>query len=216
MATIRGNDGLVALGGYVPDSIFVKGAVAQAATSATFDGNGGTARGVIRPGDTFTVAGDGQTYTVATGGVFGDPTADERAITFSPGVVPGGGWPDNSAVTMVLAQLAQVRAFDLDVDRTLFNTTVMRDVAETFKVGFQAFKGNITVLLDAADTEQETFINNVVGGASPEFALTLAAEDGTEFFGDVVATGFNHRQDVGQIVELGLSFSGRGALSVDF
>lgn len=216
MSTVRGLDGLVALGGYVPDAIYVQGAVAQSATAATFDGNGGTARGVIRPGDTFTVAGDGQTYTIVTGGVFGDPTADERAVTFTPGVVPGGGWADNAVVTMNLNQLVQVRAFELNVERILHDATVFRSAARVWKSGFSEFQGSITALFDAADADQTTFINNVLSAAGPEFALTLTAEDGTQFWGDVVASAFTHQQQFDQLVELQLSFAGRGALGTDF
>lgn len=218
MATITGNEGLLSLGGYVPDTTLVKGAVANSATAATFDNNGSTFRGVVRPGDQFTVAGDGQTYTVVTGEQSGDTTFNEINVTFTPGVVPGGGWADNTAVTWVSNSVAQVRSFEIDVERELLDTTVMRDGARTYDAGFNVWNTRFTLLLDPADPEQVEIIDGVTenGGATGEFALTLVDFDGVQWWGDITTLRGSLTQEIDAMVEFTCEAQGRGALGTEF
>lgn len=215
MSTISGNSGLLSLGGYVVGTPLVDGAVGQSATAAIVDG---LTSGVVRPGDDFTVAGDGQTYTVVTGELVGGTSPGEVNITFTPGVVPGGGWANDAAVTFVSNSVAQVKSFEIDAERELLETTVMRDAARTFDAGFNLWTIRFDLLLDPADPEQVALIDGVTsnGGATGEFAMTVVAYDGVHWWGDITVLRGTLNQEIDAMVEFSCEANGRGALGTDF
>lgn len=215
MGALRGTDGRLSQGGDFTGTPLIQGNVAQSATSATIDGTG--LNGVIRPGDTFTVAGDGQTYTIVTGGVIGSVTPNELDITFSPGVVPGGGWADNSEVTFASNKVAQVTRWEAEPERPFLDTTVMGDSAESGTLDIATWRGTAEALLDYGDDQQKALIDQIVAGAVPTaLALTLVATVGKQFWGDVLAENFRIGLRRGAIVPISFSFEGTGAIGVNW
>jgi predicted secreted protein len=216
MATIRGNDGLVALGGYLVGSAFVDGAVSNGASAATFDDNAGSGlTGALLTGDEFTVAGDAQDpYVIAATALVGETVANEVDVTFTPTVQEAGGWADNAAVTFTAAAIACVKSFELDVDRQLLDATCMRATGRQYVAGFQGWNGRIRVLLDSADTETNALITGATGQTTSEVSLTLVAEDGTQYYGYATITRSDHRQETDALVEVEFEVQGRGAIAL--
>lgn len=208
---------MVALGGVVWGSPQTQGAVANGASSATLDGGGSTLTGVIRPGDTFTVAGDPQEYEIVTAGVIGATTPNEVAITFTPTVQVAGGWADNAAVTFASNQMAEVTAWNATVERPYLDTTVQRDDARTGTLDTPQWSGNITAYFDYDDAEQKSVIDDLVANtAAVAFALTLVTDDGKQLWGDAHATQANITHERGALVGLAMPVNGDGQLAVDW
>jgi len=208
----RGVGGQAYQGGAIVGVPLLKGDVAQAATSATIDGVG--LNGVVRPADTFTVAGDGQTYTIATGGVIGAVVANELDITFSPGVVPVGGWDENAVVTFASNAVAQVTSFELSLERAWLDTTAQGDTAESGTLDVQVATARVEVLLDYGDVEQKALLDQVSAGtAATALALTLAIAAGKQFWGDFMITSSQIVSQRGAIVTARLALHGTGAIA---
>jgi len=214
----RGTDGFLALGGAIDGDVYIKGAVAQSATTATIDGNGGTLNGVVRPGDTFTVAGDPEDpYTIVTGGVIGGVVANELDITFSPGVVVAGGWPDNAAVDFDSNSIAQITQWTAEIAREVLDKTVMGSTGIEKTLDIPDWRGRATALLDYGDTQQGALIDEIItGDAVAEFALTLGVIAGRQFWGDIVAQGFTITGQRGQLFTVEFNFEGTGAIAVNW
>lgn len=218
MATHRGSDGFLSLGGARKGSAYVKGAVAQGVSSLTLDGNGAALSGVIMPGDTFTVAGDAQEYTVVSGGVIGSSVASELAgVTFTPTVVPGGGWADNAAITFASNSVGETRKWETNATRAVLDDTVMGDTAETARLDILKWVGKAECLLDKGDTKQNLLINAVLSGtATGQYGLMLGLGSGKALWGDIVANNFAIVSQRGALVTVAFTFEGTGAVSVDW
>jgi len=212
VAVYRGIKGLLALGGAFTGSPLVQGAVAQSATAATFDGT--NLNGVWRPGDTFTVAGDAQVYTVVTAGVIGSATPNELAITFSPAVVPGGGWVDNAAVTFVSNSVAEIKNWEATPSRRVLDKTVLGNAAEANTLGYPSWSGRAEAHLDYGDAKQKTFIDQVKANTDPSaVALTLVVNEAKQLWGDVVLSNVAITSELGALVMVSFDFTGTGVVS---
>lgn len=217
MSEFRGIKGKAALGGVIAGSPLVKGAVAQGQAAATFDG--AAFNGVIRPGDTFTVAGDAQTYTIVTGGVVGATTANERSVTFTPNVQPGGGWADNAAVTFVSNSVAQVKAWEAVPSRPVIEKTTMGDIARRITLDVPMWRGTVRVTMDYGDTKQAAFVDAVLtnnDASALAVALVVASTASTgpkQFWGDIMPQNAKVTGQRGALFEIEFSFEGEGALT---
>ncbi len=215
MARYRGSKGNAVLGGILVGSPLVQGTVAQAATSATFDGSPLT--GVVRPGDTFTVAGDAQVYTIATGGMVASGTANEIPVTFTPGVVPGGGWADNAAVTFAANSVAQVREWEAEPSRPVLDATVMGDAAQRADLDLPKWSGRLVVLFDYGDLKQKAYVDRVLTDASSSgMALTLVVSPQRNLWGDIHPTSVQIGGRIGAYFEATIMFEGEGAMAFDW
>lgn len=215
MAKYRGSKGNAVLGGILVGSPLVQGAVAQAATAATIDGSPLT--GVIRPGDTFTVAGDAQTYTIVTGGLVASGTPNEIPITFTPGVVPGGGWADNAAATFAANSIAQVKEWEATPSRVVLDPTVMGDIAQRTDLDLPKWNGRVVVLFDYGDTKQKAYVDRVIAdGTSAGMALTLVVSSQRNLWGDIHPTSVQIGGKIGAYYQAVINFEGEGALGFDW
>ena len=196
MATYRGQDGAVTLGGQLQGSPLVDGAVAQGL--ATFDIDAVSLTGVVLPNDTFTVAGDVQVYTVVSGGIVA--TNALTGITFTPTVVPGGGWSDNAAVTFVHPLMAEVVDWSLDIDRDELETSVKRDAGKTYDVGQIDWRADAAVRFDYDDAEQAQAVDQLLAGTPTNFGLSLIVEDGKLFTASAWAGRIRVQSSLGGIV----------------
>lgn len=212
MAKYRGSNGRAVLGGILVGSPLLQGAVSQGATSATIDGSPLT--GVVRPGDTFTVAGDAQVYTIVTGGVV---AANQLAITFTPGVVPGGGWANNAAVSFAANSIAQVKEWEAEPSRGILDPTTMGDVAQRVDLDLPKWNGRVVVLFDYGDPKQQAYVDTLVSNASPApLALTLLADSSKDLWGDILPVSGAIRGRMGAYFEASLVFEGEGAVAFDW
>lgn len=217
MAKYRGSRGSLSQGGVIVGSAFTKGTRAQGQTSHTFDGNGATLNGVVRPGDRFTVAGDAQQYTVVTGGVIGAGVANEVVVTFTPAIVPGGGWADNAAVTFVSNSMSQIRAFEVELERPYIEGTVMGDNGQTGTLDIPRARGRITALLDYADLKQKALIDQVKSGTDEvALALTLVISSGKHIWLDAFCPRARVNAQIGQLIPVEFDFQSEGGLSTSF
>lgn len=210
MTRFRGVKGRAALGGAFTGSPLIQGAVAQGVGAATIDG--AALNGVIRPGDKFTVAGDAQEYTIVTGGVIGSVTPNELAISFTPNVVPGGGWADNAAVSFTSNSVAQVKEWSLNPSRPFLDGVCMGDEAQVGDLDQPKATGRIKVLFDYGDTKQKAYVDELLSNnAATALALTLVVAPGKQFWGDtrVVSGAVTSRR--GAYVEADLVFESEGA-----
>ena len=216
MSTLRGQDGLVVLGGHVIGSPFVNGAVANLDTTVNLDNNGaGTLLGVSAPGDTFVVGAT--TYTVTSAFLLAAGNAI-AGITFTPGAV--GGFSDNDPVTYNLTSVAQVRQWTLNPALAALDTTVMGDKARTFRGGLMGFSGTAEALLDNADTEQAALISEILSG-TPDgtvASLLFGAQAGAprHFYGSAVLTGFDVVSSLADLVAVTFNWQGTGVLLMQY
>ena len=199
MATYRGLDGGVALGGIVDGSPLVQGTVSAAATSMTIDAT--TLTGIVIPGDTFTVSGDATVYTVVTGGAI---ASNELAITFTPG--SDAGFADNAAVTFTANAMGEIKAWTLNATRDLLEDTAMGDTAKTYKVGLNQMSGTVECHMDYGDTRQAEFIDDAIASGSAVLGLTLVVADGKQFWGQVRASGFSVPTDMSTITPVSFTW----------
>lgn len=208
----RGADGRVAQGGDIVGSPLVQGAVVQGASQATFDGAG--FKGVFLAGDTFTVAGDAQQYTVSADAVV---AAGVVTVQFTPAVVPAGGWADNAAVSVASNKVAGVTAWELSPAREEIETTEMGAAAKTFTRDIPEWTGSINVMLDYGDPEQAALIDAVRdGSASDDLAVTLVAKDGRMFYGAAQVTAGGIASERGALVNATLGVRGSGLLHTNW
>lgn len=213
MATYRGSDGLVHQGGATVGTPLVQGAVAQGVTSATLDG--ADFNGVVRPGDTFTVAGDAQDYTVQAGGVV---TGNAVAITFSPAVQPGAGWEDNAEVSFAANTVGEVTGWEAEVSRAPIDRTVQGSEATRYTLDVPEWRGTLRAFLDYGDAEQAAVLNQLLAGSIPVAqALTLRVAPGKVLWGDALLTNGRVTSQRGpQLVEVQADFVGNGSASFDW
>lgn len=215
MAKYRGSKGRAYLGGVLVGAPLVQGAVGQGASAATFDGSPLT--GVVRPGDKFTVAGDAQEYTIVTGGVVADGTANEIGVTFTPTVQPGGGWANNAAVTFALNSIAQVKEWEAAPSREVLDATVMGDVAQRRDLDLPMWSGRVRALFDYGDSKQKAYVDEMLTDADPSpLALTLVTAEERNLWGDVLPTSAQVVAQRGAYFEAVLTFEGEGTLSFDW
>lgn len=208
----RGSTGDAILGGKLIGSPLVQGAVAQSATSATFDAASLT--GTLLAGDTFTVAGDAQEYTVVTGGA---AASNEVAITFTPAVVPGAGWSDNAAVTVASNSIAQVVEWSADASRPVIEGTTMQSSGQEIGLDVPMWRGRLMVLLDYDDAKQKALIDQVLSnGAASALSVSLEADDGKTLWGSLLAVDASVVGRSGAYFETDVAFEGEGVLNVDW
>lgn len=211
-APYRGVKGKAALGGVTTGSPLVQGATAQGASAATFDG--AALEGVVRPGDQFTVAGDGQTYTVVTGGVVGAVTAHEVDVTFTPNVQVAGGWADNAAVTLASNSIAQVTAWEATPSRPVIEHTTMGDAGKRITLDVPGWAGRVTVQMDYGDTKQKAFIDAVNSNAdATALAVMLVVSSAKQCWGDLMPTNAKITGQRGALFMVEFDFEGEGALT---
>lgn len=219
MSAFRGSVGFVAQGGVQDGSPQTDGAVAQGANQATLDGGGGGLTGVILEGDTFTVAGDAQVYTVTSDVVIGASTANEVTVEFTPGVQPSGGWDDNTAVTFSANSVAEVTRWEATPERPYINTTVLGDSARTGTLDIPEWSGSLRMLLDDADDQQSNLLNEVhENGAIQNLGAALVIEESPskQVYGHIVATSAVVTAERGAMVEVEVSFNGEDAVAIDW
>ncbi|HEX7048656.1 MAG TPA: hypothetical protein VF188_00470 [Longimicrobiales bacterium] len=215
MSVFRGSRGFVALGGVVNGAPLVMGAVAQGATTATFDGTPLT--GVLLAGDRFTVAGDPQVYTVTQNAVIGIPTANRVTVSFTPAVQVAGGWADNAAVLFVSNSLAEVTAWSATPARPVLDRTVMGDDARRIVLDIPGWSGNIEALFDYGDAEQKAFIDAVGSDSAPAtVGLVLAVDTDKHLYGHVQPESAQVTGQRGALVTVQFTFQGEGALATDW
>lgn len=212
MSSYRGTDGAVYHGGVLVGSPLVQGATAQGESTATFDA--ASLSGVVLSGDTFTVAGDGQTYTISATAV---AASNEIDVSFTPTVQPGGGWSDNAAVTFTANSVANIRAWELDITRPVLDVTVMGDSAVAKDLDIPEWTGSIEALFDYGDTEQAEFVDRVKAGTSSTavgFLVRTAASK--NLYGTAQPSGAVVTSERGAIVGVRFNVAGSGALGVDW
>ena len=200
MATLRGQDGLIALGGYVIGTVLVDGAVAASGTTVNFKSSG-TLIGVSAPGDTFVVGAN--TYTVTSSFIVA-ATNQLTGVTFTPGAI--GGFSDNAAVTYNLASLGQVRQWSMDVSLQTLETTVMRDTFHGYRTGLVGWKGQGEALFDRDDPQQGALLALITGatpvGTVASLLFGLQAGAARDFYGGAILTNMRVRSQIGALVSV--------------
>lgn len=212
MAKYRGSKGGVALGGIVRGNPLVNGARPLGATTANIDAASLT--GVILKGDTFTVAGHAQVYTIQADVLI---TGNAAAITFSPGIVPPTGWADNAAVTFTANPVAQVRSWEGTPSRPVIDATVMGDQAKRVDLDEPQFNATVTVQFDYDDVRHAAIVdeirqNNDIG----ELGLVLMIATDKQLYGHAAAASAAITGQRGAHVEAVFTFEGDGVLALDW
>lgn len=215
MSMYRGSQGNAVLGGILVGTPLVQGAVANGASAATFDA--ATLTGVVRPGDTFTVAGDAQEYTIVTGGVVSQGTPNEVDVTFTPTVQAAGGWADNALVSFTNNSIAQVKEWGATPSRPVLDPTVMGDTAQRRDLDIPMWNGRVVVLFDYGDPEQKAYVDEILSNSAPSgLALTLVTYSERNLWGDIVPTSAQITGRLGAYYMATLVFEGEGALAFDW
>lgn len=216
MSTFRGSKGQLALGGLQAGSPQLQGAVSQGATQATLDGGGGGLNGVILEGDEFTVAGDGNTYTVTADAVI---SSNSVTISFTPSVQVSAGWADNAAVTFTANSIAQVRRWEASPSREYLRTDTMGDNARTGTLDMPQWSGSAQALFDYSDPQQKSFVDEVKGNAAPSdvgMALQVAADPQKQLYGHIVAPQATVTAEKGSLVTIEFTFEGEGQIAANW
>lgn len=162
MATLRGLEGFLVLGGYlVGTTIAVNGTVLAGAATVSIDGSPLT--GVILPGDTFTVTGVLGTYTVTNVSALLAAGNAITGITFSP-VAPVGGFPDNAVFILTANAVANMRQWMATSNLAILDKTVMGEYWNTCVGGLGSWTGSFRALLDYGDPRQAVLVNAIMAG----------------------------------------------------
>lgn len=211
MTTLRGLDGMMALGGYLIGSILVDGAVSALGTSVNFKSSG-TLVGVSGPGDTFTVGAN--TYTVTSTWIVAS-TNTVVGVTFTPGAV--GGFTDGAAVTYAVNSVANVRQWQATPTFAVLDTTVMRNYWDTCRTGRSHWTGEMDVLLDYDDPFQKILIDKILTNSPPlgtTAAILLNATYGLvrNFYGAAQLKQLQFSSSIENVVMVKAMFEGNGRL----
>lgn len=221
MATVRGQDGLLILGGKLQGAPLVAGAVASAAATVSVDGS--QLYGLVAVGDIFVVDGDGINRTVTGSVVRAASTNAVSAITFTPSATAGFG--NNVTVTFNSNSIGELTRWSIDsVEQELIEDTVKGDTTKTYKGGYVNWNGSAAARLDYGDTKQAELIDMLASGSPDGTIATLmfVVEDVTlgdlkHLYGSAYLTSFSITSPEGSsIVEVTFAFTGVGDLSTDW
>jgi hypothetical protein len=221
MATRRGQDGLLVLGGKLQGAPLVDGVVASAAATLTVDGS--QLYGTVAVGDIFVVDGDGINRTVSGSVVRAASTHHVSAVTFTPSATAG--FANNATVTFQSNSIGELTRWSLDnVEIELIEDTAKGDTTKTYKGGYVNWNGSAAARLDYGDTKQAELIDMIASGSPDGTIATLVfvVEDVTlgdlkTFYGSAYLTNFSVTSPEGSsIVEVTFAFQGVGDLSTDW
>lgn len=212
MATHRGMDGALVLGGILDGSPLVNGALAQGATSMNIDA--GSLNGVVFAGDKFTLAGEsGSPQHTVTGGPYVASGNAITGITFTPPIATGG-VADNAAVTFVANSVAQILSWEMGAERDVLDASTMGDKWRKVVGGMARWSGEAEALLDYGDAKQKELIDKIATAspASADAGLILRAGTTKQFYGSALLTGFRVVGDTGTLFRVSFQFSGSGSV----
>lgn len=170
MATYRGLDGLLALGGALTGTPLVKTTLVTGATELNVTGGGSTLTGVLCLGDVFRLIG-GETYSpyhhITTSCYAATGTAILATIPFEPGV--GNSIPADTTLTVQANSMLEAKLWSLTAEQELLDSSVFGDSWRTFHATstlFGSWSGRGEAYLDFADTEQASLINAIASPAN--------------------------------------------------
>lgn len=166
MATYRGQDGILVLGGFLTGTILVNGAVASLGTTVNFDA--ASLVGILMPGDQFQVGAN--VYTVTSGPHVASLNA-LTGVTFTPGAV--GGFADNAPVTFLTNSMAQTQTEGITSQIDILDTTGQGDNFRTCRGGRKRHSITGEALLDYDDPPQASLIDAVLSGTSEGIFASL-------------------------------------------
>lgn len=218
MATFRGLEGFLALGGVLSGAGAppkLNGALIAGATTMAIDGNGAALNGVVVVGDTFTIAGEAgsPTHTV-TGTTFRVAVANAIAgITFSTPVAAGGA-ADNAVVTFTSNSVAEAKAHTVNAQQEALDTTSFGLRWRTVKGGRASWNGTGVCWLDKGDPEQSGLIDKIVA-ATPNLVVDgvlFGTNVGKQWYASASFSGFQVTVDQGSIIEVTFNFEGSGQM----
>jgi hypothetical protein len=222
MATWKGHNGALVLGGNIDGVPLVSGAVASAAGSMTVDGS--VLSGVLVAGDVFEVDGDGISRTVQTTLI----AVSTLSVTFVFTPSATAGFANNATVTFTANSVAELTAWTCDLGEAEYTEdTVKGDTSKSFKLGMPAlWTGTGTAYLDKDDTEQGELID-MIATASPDgtianliFVVDESGALGTvkQIYGPAVLEGFSTSSPEGaSMVPANFNFrAGTSGLTVDW
>lgn len=220
MATYRGQDGLLVLGGRVQGLPLVAGAVASAAGSVIVDGT--VLVGILAVGDIFEVDGDGIDRTV-TGSVVRLVATNSVSFTFTPLATVG--FANNATVTFTSNSVAELTSWSIDeAAAEMIEDTVKGDTYRTYKFGYVNWRGSASARLDYGDTKQAALIDMIASGSPDGTIATLAfvvAEGAVGelkmLYGAAYLTNFSVTSPEGSsIVDVTFNFQGTDALATNW
>jgi hypothetical protein len=215
MATQRGQDGLLILGGEVVGSPLARTVYATSVTVIAVTGGGSTLTGVLMVGDIFSIAG-GTSYTVTTSAIVAGTNAFSN-IAFTPAIATA--IASSAAVSFQTHSVAELKAWTLDSLIETVEDTVKGDKHKTYVGALAGHSGTASALLDGADTYQAALLNKIAT-ASPDgttAALAFRIASGKLLYGAAVLSNFAIASPEGSaLVTINFSFQINGRLTLEY
>lgn len=220
MATLRGQDGFLALGGVLSGQPTIRLTAALTAGATTLGLNSATKLvGVLAAGDTFTIAGEaGSPVHTVTGGPFYPAVANAIAgVTFTPAIAAGG-VAINAAVTIASSAIVNARLWNLVATMDTLDGTTLGSAWKIVQGGAAGWSGSCEFFLDRSDPEQVLLLDAAAaGGSVPVVAFGLkvgtpAAAEAKFFYAGAVLGAFQIGANQGALVAVSATLTGTGAL----
>ena len=224
MATFRGQDGSVHIGGviFTLDQPVTNGAVSSGDDTVTVHaGAGKDLRGVILSGDTFTVAAATTVYTVDTitttpPGKNTDGAIVNDTITFDFTPDAAATWATASDVYFAAHSVAQIKSWSATVTREKLDASYMGLASKQYRLGQIDWNGNAEVLFDYGDPYQKKVMDLLLANTDVPATLTLRADDGKQFYGKMFISGGDVTNETNALAMFSVEFQGTSALRVDW
>ncbi len=219
MANVRGQNGLLIVGGAIQGTAVVKANITAGAVTCTI--TGGTLVGIIAVGDVFQL--DGGVDRTVTGTLLVAGSNSVGGLAFTPAataLITAG-----VSVAFNSNSVAEVRTWSLDdVSAELIEDTVKGDSHKTFRPGIAGWSGSATAYLDYGDAKQKALIDEITSGTPDGAIATLVffvegGSDGAQkiLYGAVVMNSMSISSPEGSaLVEVSFNFQGSDALSLNW
>jgi hypothetical protein len=225
MATFRGVDGFLAVGGgHLQANAAPKLAQAENAGATTVILNASVSLvGVVMAGDTFTIAGEaGSPVHTVSGGPYLASGNSVGPITFSPQIAAGG-VAQNAVVTIAATSIAEARLWTLTSGVDVLETTKFGTAGwKEFRGGLAEWSGTGEAHLDYGDLKQKALIDKL-SGANPSdtanaavFGVLPSATVLKQFYGSMTLTQMQLGANVNDLVRVTFQFRGVGAINIDW
>lgn len=222
MATFKGVNGFLALGGYLQGvaNVLVNGSKAQGQTVISLDAVT-TLQGVVHTGDQFTIAGEtGAPVHTVTGGPWLAAANAIANMSFTTAIATGG-VADNAVVTMLSNAIVQASLWNVTSTANIFDVSAFQNGGwKQQAVGMVGWTADGECWLDENDARQMEVIT-AMSGANPNavlsgtvFGISGLTSAVREFYGAALLTNMAWNVPASGLVKMTFQMTGSGALAI--
>ena len=217
MATYRGMDGYLALGGYIVGTANPRVTAARTAGDTTLTvGATVTLYGVIMPGDTFTLGGEAGSpvHTVTGAAPYVSAANTIGPITFST-VIAAGGTLINATFNLASSSIANAKMHEITTALEVMDASVFSTTWKNFVGGIGSWTGRGEAWLDYGDPPQKEFLDALVAAQATASGVIFGINPTAgvkQFYGLAIFTGATVGAQIGALISVTFTFTGSGTI----